>query len=75
MEEDCALSQPLLLLQTGGVYLKDDLARMEVEGNALDWRLKKTTNAVLLPYYSEYKHEKVLFKVKILGERSIYGIV
>ena len=52
MEEDCAPSQPLLLLQTGGVYLKDDLIGMEVEGNTLDWRLNKTSNAVLLSFYT-----------------------
>ena len=66
VEEDCAPSQSLLLPLTGGVYSKEDLARMEVEVlRALDWRLRKTTSAVFLHYYSEIsgKGWKVIFKL------------
>jgi len=66
VEEDCAPSQSLLLPLTGGVYSKEDLARMEVEVlRALDWRLRKTTSAVFLHYYSEIsgKGWKVVFKL------------
>jgi hypothetical protein len=54
VEEDCAPSPSLLLPLAGGVYSKQDLARVELEAiRALDWRLRKTTSAVFLHYYSE----------------------
>ena len=56
----------MLLLLTGGVFSKQDLARVELEAiRALDWRLRKTTSAVFLHYYSEIvgKGKKVVFKL------------
>jgi len=66
VEEDCAPAPSLLLPLTGGVYSKQDLARVEQEViRALDWRLRKTTSAVFLHYYSEIlgKGKKVVFKL------------
>jgi len=66
VEEDCAPAPSLLLPLTGGVYTKQDLARVEVEVlQALNWRLRKTTSAVFLHYYSEIvgKGRKVVFKL------------
>lgn len=66
VEEDCPPSPSLLLPLTGGVYTKQDLARVELEAiRALDWRLRKTTSAVFLHYYSEIagKGKKVVFKL------------
>jgi len=66
VEEDCPPAPALLLPLTGGVYTKQDLARVEQEViRALDWRLRKTTSAVFLHYYSEIvgKGKKVVFKL------------
>jgi len=66
VEEDCPPAPALLLPLTGGVYTKQDLARVELEVlRALDWRLRKTTSAVFLHYYSEIlgKGKKVIFKL------------
>eukprot|EP00092_Neocalanus_flemingeri_P004355 GFUD01004684.1.p1 GENE.GFUD01004684.1~~GFUD01004684.1.p1 ORF type:complete len:279 (-),score=56.72 GFUD01004684.1:673-1509(-) len=66
VEEDCPPSPSLLLPLTGGVYTKQDLARVELEAiRALDWRVRKTTSAVFLHYYSEIagKGKKVVFKL------------
>jgi len=66
VEEDCPPAPSLLLPLTGGVYSKQDLARVELEAiRALDWKLRKTTSAVFLHYYSEIlgKGKKVIFKL------------
>jgi len=66
VEEDCAPAPSLLLPLTGGVYSKQDLTRVELEViRALDWRLRKTTSAVFLHYYSEIagKGRKTVFKL------------
>jgi len=66
VEEDCPPAPALLLPLTGGVYSKQDLARVELEVlRALDWRLRKTTSAVFLHYYTEIlgKGKKVIFKL------------
>ena len=66
VEEDCAPAPSLLLPLTGGVYTKKDLARVELEViRALNWRLRKTTSAVFLHYYSEIvgKGRKVVFRL------------
>jgi len=66
VEEDCPPAPALLLPLTGGVYTKQDLARVELEViRALEWRLRKTTSAVFLHYYSEIvgKGKKVVFKL------------
>jgi len=67
IEEDCAPAPSLLLPLTGGAFTKDDLARVEIEAiGALDWRLRKTTSAVFLHYYSEIivsKGKKLVFKL------------
>eukprot|EP00092_Neocalanus_flemingeri_P038980 GFUD01042434.1.p1 GENE.GFUD01042434.1~~GFUD01042434.1.p1 ORF type:complete len:283 (+),score=59.24 GFUD01042434.1:945-1793(+) len=66
VEEDCPPSPSLLLPLTGGVYTKQDLARVELEAiRALDWRVRKTTSAVFLHYYKEIagKGNKVVFKL------------
>jgi cyclin A len=66
VEEDCPPAPALLLPLAGGVYSKQDLARVELEVlRALDWRLRKTTSAVFLHYYSEIlgKGKRVIFKL------------
>jgi len=66
VEEDCAPAPSLLLPLTGGVFSKQDLARVEREViRALDWRFRKTTSAVFLHYYSEIvgKGKKTVFKL------------
>jgi len=66
VEEDCPPAPALLLPLTGGVYSKQDLARVEMEAiRALDWKLRKTTSAVFLHYYTEIlgKGRKGIFKL------------
>jgi len=66
VEEDSAPAPSLLLPLAGGVYSKQDLARVELEViRALDWRLRKTTSAVFLHYYSKIagKGRKTVFKL------------
>ena len=66
IEEDCTPSPSLLLPLAGGVFSKQDLARVELEViRALDWRLRKTTSAVFLHYYSQIagKGRKPVFKL------------
>ena len=66
VEEDCPPATSMLLPLTGGVFTQQDLNRMEVGVlQALNWRLRKTTSAVFLHYFSEIagKGSKVIFKL------------
>merc|ERR1712098_486677 len=66
VEEDCPPAPALLLPLTGGVYSKQDLARVEMEAiRALNWKLRKTTSAIFLHYYNEImgKGRKGIFKL------------
>jgi len=83
VEEDCPPSPDLLLPLTGGVYTKADLARVEKEAlAAVKWRLRRTTPAVFLHYYSEIigKPGKGVFKLAramldLCLEQTWYGTV
>ena len=66
VEEDCPPSPDLLLPLTGDIYTKADLARVEKEAiAAVKWKLRRTTPAVFLHYYSEIigKPGKGVFKL------------